>query len=116
MRITSANVHHMAKTDVRITVNLPMDVYEPLKAASDAMGVSMSAVLRDLAESAAPMLAVLEDAALAIRTAPAKHREMLGLLAEEMAGVHTDTDAMLAQVRQIADPRPSNTGVRNDEN
>lgn len=101
----------MSQTDARITINLPAEVYGPLKSACAALGVSMSAMVRDLVETSVPMLAVLEDAATTISVAPDKHRALIATLVDEFESVQSDTNDLMGKVVRLADPRASNTGV-----
>lgn len=105
----------MAKTDARITVNLPQEVYLPLKATTDALGVSMSSMLRDLAEAAVPMLEVLQGAAEVLQTAPERHRAAVQAFADDLDRLKPSAESLMAQVLDLgpraADPRASNTGV-----
>lgn len=77
----------------RIYVSLKPETYEVIKECADAVGASMSSVIAEIMDEAAPSLRNVQKAAQMAKTKP---REAFDLLAEQLAiAQHTASQAQL---------------------
>lgn len=98
------------------------ETFEVLAAAAEALGQSRSRFVGDLLDSAVPVMQAVADAARVLRDASDRRTQAFQQLAEEMAPLKAEGDELQGQLVDLmgrivaesaADPRPSNTGVRN---
>lgn len=110
----------------KVTAYVKSETRAALDAASKALGESRSKLVAELLDAAVPVLRAVTDAANVVASVGDMQREALaklaGQLADEAAPLQGQADDLLARFLEAAggaggpDPRPSNTGVRIDEN
>lgn len=101
----------------KVTAYITDEASAALSAAADALGQSRSRLVSDLIDSAIPVLQVITDAALVVKSAPERQREAMDDLAQQIAPLSKQSEGLLGELLAIvgtrpAGPPPSNTGVR----
>ncbi len=85
----------------KVTTYLSHESFEALDAAATALGQSRSRLIAELVESSVPMLGVITDAARVLQTAGESQRAAMSKAADDLALVHTNVDALSAEVVRI---------------
>jgi hypothetical protein len=100
----------------KVTAYIDQASFDALAAASAALGTSRSRLVAELIQAAIPMLMVVTDAALVLKTRNERQREALAQAAEEMRPLGEQTEGLMDELLSIVSrmsegPPPSNTGV-----
>lgn len=90
----------MATDRVRVVIYMEPVTAELVTETAEALGKSRSALIAQLVEDASPVLEVMRDAGLTLRTAPDRQRETLAAVASRFRPLVDSIRADLANVAQ----------------
>lgn len=106
----------MATNRHRVTAYVDEETALVLGQTADALDQTRSSLAAEVLSNAVPVLEVLRDLALDLKSAPDKHREFLADFADSLRPLQSDFDRRLAVVSSRGeDPRRTNRGVRNHD-
>lgn len=108
----------MPSTLPKITAYCDQETFDVFTECAAALGTSRSALVVELMQSSVPMLRVLTDSALVVKTRGDVQRSAFEKAAADLAPYAAESEQLLGQVLSIMrdageGPPPSNTGVSN---